>query len=548
VRLADLGLALGQIDLGRLDADADHKLADYFVTTEHAKVALSGRRTLFLGRKGSGKTALFLQLPRLYQESGRRLGVVQVTPDQYAWAALKEYQEQGILAEQAHTNAWRLTLGIETAAYLLAAEDIDWSLPAEGALDRLRKFMSDNYGDFRPDLLRTARSLIKGVRSFNLTAFGFGVGAARDIDAITVTPAAIDALFELLNIVLQEYGLVILLDRLDDSWDGSAESKTLLVGLLKAAKDLNDRLGLNEDDAGLSVIVFLRSDIYDALQFDDKDKHRPTEDHITWSTTELREMVGRRMPPDVEVSDLFEVGEMRGSIAPFNYILKRTFLRPREVLQFLEECRREAGYSVTEISKDDIRAAEDRYSHWKVDDLKQEFRKVYPFFDFLIDAFRNELHRYDSFAEVEEMLKAKIPSVVQELGFQRILDILYEASVIGVRVSNAGSPRFKSEKVNSTLPGEGAVYVHQSLLKGLNVREARKAAPGEEEKWGEPLNVPADLKGWVVATTNYDPGVYDSGVTFVPVVQEQPRLWTPAAWRRSRSRRDSDTDEEREGQ
>jgi len=152
VRLADAGLTLGHVDLGGLDADADHKLADYFVTTEHAKVALSGRRTLFLGRKGSGKTALFLQLPRLYGESGRRLGVIQVTPDQYAWAALKEYKEQGILAEQAHTNAWRLTLGIEVAANLLAAEDIDWSLPAEGALDKLRKFMSDNYGDFRPNL------------------------------------------------------------------------------------------------------------------------------------------------------------------------------------------------------------------------------------------------------------------------------------------------------------------------------------------------------------------------------------------------------------
>ena len=39
----------------------------------------------------------------------------------------------------------------------------------------------------------------------------------------------------------------------------------------------------------------------------------------------LREMVNGRLPDKVSVDDLFETGEMRGSIAPFNYIVKRTF-------------------------------------------------------------------------------------------------------------------------------------------------------------------------------------------------------------------------------
>ena len=63
MRLDELALTLRDVDLGGLDAESDHKLAAHFVTTPHVEYALAGRRTLFLGRKGSGKSALFRQLP-----------------------------------------------------------------------------------------------------------------------------------------------------------------------------------------------------------------------------------------------------------------------------------------------------------------------------------------------------------------------------------------------------------------------------------------------------------------------------------------------------
>jgi hypothetical protein len=62
MKLADAGLTLDDIDLGGIDAESDHKLDEYFVTTPYVSAALRGGRTLFLGRKGSGKSALFTQL------------------------------------------------------------------------------------------------------------------------------------------------------------------------------------------------------------------------------------------------------------------------------------------------------------------------------------------------------------------------------------------------------------------------------------------------------------------------------------------------------
>jgi hypothetical protein len=74
-------------------------------------------------------------LPDLYRQEGREdLVTIPMTPDQYAWGALKEYKEQGILAEQAHTNAWKLTLAI-TIASDITALDRTWGQDARAAVN-----------------------------------------------------------------------------------------------------------------------------------------------------------------------------------------------------------------------------------------------------------------------------------------------------------------------------------------------------------------------------------------------------------------------------
>jgi len=475
MRLADQGLTLSDVDLGSIDAESDYKLEEYFVTTPYVRTAVSGRRRLFLGYKGSGKSALFTQLPRLLQGGESPVEVVAITPDQYAWAALKEYREQGILPEQAHTNAWKLTLAVEAAARL-ATMDRNWSGDASGAIGSLKGFLSQNYGTVQPGLRETATSILKGLRQFNLSAFGFGVGWEHHAPELPVTPTVANALFDALALPLAEQGVTVTLDRLDDSWDGSAEARSLLVGLLKAAKDLNDRNASVAPGRGLRVLTFLRTDIYDTLRFDDKDKHRPIEQHINWRPGELKDMLQRRLPAELTVDELFESGDMRGSISPFNYIVKRTFLRPREVLQFVNECMRVAGPTATEITKDDIRTAEERYSRWKVDDLKQEFAKVFPDFDELLECLRQEVHRYDSIDQMKALIEAKAPKLVERHGIRALLEVLLESSVIGVRIGDAGSALFKSENSDLVLPTTGAVYVHQSVYRGLRIRETRKHA------------------------------------------------------------------------
>lgn len=473
MRLEDLGITIKGLDFGGVDAESDRRLADYFIDTPQVDEALSFRSAHFIGRKGSGKSSIFTQLPRLAENRyGPGCRVSLMTPDQYAWGALRQYEERGLLPEQAHSNAWKFTIAVDAAAAALEAPSSLLDDSARIALKQIRSFVAKNFGDVSPTPTATAQRLLKGLDAFNLEAFGFGVGFERSKQELPLTPQVIDLLLDAVEKVCSRVGVLVAADRLDDSWDGSDVSQSLLIGLMKASKEINDRYS-HRDGTGLHVVTFLRSDIYQGLRFDDKDKHRAVEEEISWNVDLLRDLVDARLPNGLTVDDIFEKGDMRGSIAPFNYLVKRTFLRPREIIQFLQLCQKRTEAGSTEIAKDTIREAEELYSAWKVDDLKQEYSRVFSDFDALIESLRQTQHRFDSIDEFVAALGENAPRLVESYGARELMQKLFDASIIGVRLRDAGVARFRCEDPDLLLPATGSVYIHQSLYKGLNISEKR---------------------------------------------------------------------------
>jgi hypothetical protein len=195
-------------------------------------------------------------------------------------------------------------------------------------------------------------------------------------------------------------------------------------------------------------------------------------------------MIDERLPPDVKVDDLFEPGEMRGSILPFDYIVKQTFLRPREVIQFLKECIHRAGRESIEIEKDNVREAEERYSYWKVEDIKQEYRRLYPEFENILEALRQGVHRYDSVEEFEAFLQTRLPGQMNELGVRRMVQLLFNASVVGVRLGGLGSAEIPLRGQRSDFAsGRGGLCPPEPLSRSERSREARAAVTKGRRVW-----------------------------------------------------------------
>lgn len=70
--------------------------------------------------------------------------------------------------------------------------------------------------------------------------------------------------------------------------------------------------------------------------------------------------------------------------------------------------------------------------------MKQEYRRLHPAFEELIEALRQGFHRYDSVEEFETHLRSRAPKLIETLGARAAMELLFDASVIGVRLGNAG--------------------------------------------------------------------------------------------------------------
>ena len=243
---------LSKIDLGKDEAEQDQRLQEYFLKTSNYRNALAGTKTIVIGRKGSGKSAIFALMQVELEESGAL--VIPITPDQYSWSALKDYEEKGILPEQAHTNSWKLTL-LSSVVWKLNESNL---VSESSKLLKYYKYMKDAYVP-TPDgffnIVEKIKKILSGVKT-QWVSFDFG-----ETGTVATPLKVTEELKTLLHAEWPQGKQVrILIDRLDDSWDASEKSQHLIIGLLKAANELNAAFS-----GKIIVTVFLRSDIYDNL-------------------------------------------------------------------------------------------------------------------------------------------------------------------------------------------------------------------------------------------------------------------------------------------
>ncbi len=136
-----------------------------------------------------------------------------------------------------------------------------------------------------------------------------------------------------------------------------------------------------------TAITFIRRDVYDLLVDYTPDRGKEAHVDLDWSDDKLlQELLLLRIRSSVpEMLGSFEDVWMRlfeahvGGESSFRYLLRRTFLRPRDVLNLVRKCAQVAvSRRHDRISEEDILDAEREYSEDMYNDLRYELRDIYP--------------------------------------------------------------------------------------------------------------------------------------------------------------------------
>jgi hypothetical protein len=462
---------LERVDFGRLDAESDTKLLDYFLVTGTVREVSDGAK-LVIGRKGAGKTALFTHLAARLKSA-----VVTLDLHEYVFELHRGFVQLGLTPDRAYTASWRLL--IYTAMFSALQDQMPPALKKKG----VEILQNLGVGEDRT-FFRGMFDWLKRVRKVELPSIeGVAAVGALEIDAENVSPLsagtihAIKTLEEILQEQVQTTPVTVLLDRLDDAWDGSEDSLHLIAGAVRATRDVSIAFG---NPRPAPVITFLRTDLWEKISFNDRNKMSQDIIYLDWDTDGLASIVDRRIRTSIgsEIGAgwdrIFTTGEMRQRASAKTYILKRALGRPRDVVAFATFARNEALNSEHDkIEAADIYEAEKRYSKHILDELKDEIERHVSDFAVVINTLKGLRTRTFTAASWNEVATQNGLSKTEA---SRALEQLFEASAVGIHgvggASGGSGTIYRYQDRHLRSRDDAGLQVHLALVRELGLKDS----------------------------------------------------------------------------
>jgi len=478
---------LGEVEFGHIAAeDEADDLQRYFVETEEYTDVVTNRgKMLVIGRKGSGKSAIYVAVRDYLPKRDEGVVVDALTLQDYPWEVHKRVRDTGVPAEQSYVNSWEYIIWVLLAKKLLSfgqparyrlVDTLLWRRLFNANRRYLHRFLCRNYGSAAPTFGELLADRARQVRSLSLKGIGMDVSPEQDpFQRLTRSVNFVNRELRsrVLSVLSREKRYYLLFDQLDLGWDSTDETKQLLIGLILAARNVvRAAEGVGSE---VHVVVFLRSDIYESLRFEDKNKISPSVVELRWDDQRLRELVIRRVKASADGTweDVFTGGQMRSRVSQLNYIVRRTMLRPRDMIQFCVYAKNAAmELSRNRVDNDSIYDASSPYSEYMRREIQDECKASVPEIDNLLGVIQEiGLETITS----ERLLEAcKSRAINGEQALRQLIDL----SVIGVY--RTGGRRGGSEIVfrHQAQPWEQLeptprLAVHPSLKQTLGLVEPR---------------------------------------------------------------------------
>jgi len=447
---------------------------------------------LAVGRKGSGKTALFIQLRDKIRRNKRNV-VVDLRPEGYQLIKLKEdilaYLSEGS-RQHLITAFWEYLILLEVAYKLLEKDQYTHKHNHEIRELYLELQATYKVEDFTVEGDFSERLMVLSQRISDEYSTKYGSRTEQKLTTEQVTELLyrhdLAKLRDLISNYLERKAAVwILFDNLDKGWSTQGVDEidaTVLRCLIDAGRKIEREM--RKAERSLHCIVFVRNDVYEHVMRRSADYGKEMRAVIDWTEPDLlREMLRLRLASGLEgkaknmdfdqVWPTFCVSHWHGEETSA-YLIDRSLMRPRNFLKIFNHCRGFAtNFRHVKIDEEDIEKGLRAYSNDLLVELDHELTDVFP-------AARDLLYHFLDAAAV--MNDGELSTLIKSAGIEdatvrRVIEFLIYYGVLGLRTEDGDLYIYqvnynpKMIEARAQRAGEQALYaINPAFWPALNIK------------------------------------------------------------------------------
>ena len=530
-------------DIGAAAAeDDDHFLSECFIDNGDLEYLYDcdNPKRIVVGRTGAGKTALLTTI------QGSRKETINLSPHSLSLnyiannTVIQFFEEAGVNLSPFYGLLWRHIIVVEL---LKAKYKIRTEASHRDCMNRLRGLLSkDHIKEQAVDYLEKwgnkfwltaeermhelteriekslAGTLNAGSKTFELSGAGARNLSTEEKHVIVergkqaVSEVQVRELENLIG-VLDEFIFIdkqqqyfVTIDTLDEEWADDRIRFRLIKSLIDTVRRFR-RL------SNVKIILSLRLDLLDKVLHSTQDpgfqgeKYESLYLYVRWTSRQLKDLIERRLNLLVKrrytsqklgIDDLFP-DQVDGKQA-IDYMISRTFLRPRDMIMFVNDCilLSEGRPSFTAHI---IKKAEEEYSHKRLQSLATEWQIVHqnlkPISEmlygmkehFLVSEISQDFlcEKYEGAAQFIENTKSDPITIgldklyTNEANFNSIRNTLVRSlhfvGLIGIKVGPSSSVNWMYETSLSLSPGQirpnSTIYIHPMFYRALGIQKIR---------------------------------------------------------------------------
>lgn len=477
---------LKKVDFGQLDGATDPNLEKYFFDDDYWDNIIEKDYFFVVGRKGAGKSAIYRWLELQSYEHGALFANLEF--NEFPFQKLLSLADDNFARPNQYQSIWKYMILTEIAKLIVNDSMADQN----EYFNLLKSYVKFVFGDSIVDLhKRVTEVACKNSATVSLPNFPIegttekGITRSYETEPYDNIVSINRRLQEVIMNYLKSYTgtslFVVQFDKLDDNYNTYTDKNIYfqaIISLFKVIYSMNQAFLTAR--VPTKVIAYIRSDIFYRIDQYDAESARWDEHRfdLNWAVIDvgdyqngkLRKMISKRIlasHPYLSVDpwdSIINPYDFRGNT--FEYIVKRTLHKPREVIQFCKKLQQTVR-SGDVLSKELIFSAERDYSLWFKQELTNEIGNEIQNVQAVFDVLRSMGSRdftLQAFSTVYE--KTGLEPDAKEL-----LSILYRAGIISNVRSENNETRFYSVLRNeqSSFNSRMNIVLHPGLRLGLHV-------------------------------------------------------------------------------